>query len=79
MIPVGIPVALRKLTGRAPVDDQVAARISVQPAQNVQKGRFAAAGRAEDRDEFVPAEFEVDALQRVDDGAAGCIVLDNGF
>jgi hypothetical protein len=44
--------------------DDVAARRLAQPGDQAQRGRFAAAGRTEQRDEFAVAHVEIEAGER---------------
>ena len=75
MVPVGVPVPVLKIPGGFSVNHQVALRILIQAADDIQHGCFPAARRAEDGDEFVLPKLKVDPLERVDDTAAGGIVL----
>ena len=55
--------------------DQLAGGRHVQPAEDVEQGGLAAAGRAEQADEFAGVEFEVHAVQRHHVHLAGVIDL----
>ena len=52
VVPVGVPVAFLKLLRALPADDQVALRVLVQSADNIQQRGLPAPRRSEDRDEF---------------------------
>ena len=65
VVAVGIPIAVRVLTGGAAIDDEVAAGVPVQPADDVQRGGLAAAGGAEDGDEFIVPKLQTHPPQGV--------------
>ena len=62
VVAVGVPVAVFEVLGGDALDDEVAVRVVVQPADDVQKRGLAAARLAEDGHEFLSAEAEADAL-----------------
>ena len=57
VVAVAVPVRIRKVLRRFAIDDKVAARVLIQPADNVQKRRLAAARMAEDGDKLALAEL----------------------
>ena len=75
VIAVGIPVARAEILGRAVADDEIAVRVVVEPADDVEKGGLAAARGTQDGDELAPAEIDADPFQRMHDGVARDIVL----
>ena len=77
VVAVRIPVPVLKGFGGAPVDDQIAVGILVQPADDVQQSGLATARRAQDGDELRAAELDADPLQGMDGACAhGIIFLD---
>ena len=79
VIAIRVPIGVRVILCRLSVDDKVALAVFVKAADDVQKRRFAAAGMAEDRDEFALPEAQIDPLQRVYRRVAGKIILFNAF
>ena len=79
VVAVGVPVAVEVAFGRAAVDDEIALGVLVEPADDVEERGLAAAGLTEDAHELAAAEGDRDALERVDDGVAGGIVLGDAF
>ena len=75
VVAVGVPVRVCKAPGGLVVDDQVARAVVVEPADDVQQRRLAAAGVAEDRHKFVLAELQIHALERVHGRLSDDIVL----
>ena len=63
VVAVGVPVAVLVFFGRYAVDDQVAAVIAVQSADDIEEGGLARAAGTQDRDEFVVAQVERDVVQ----------------
>ena len=76
MVPVGIPVPLRKLLRGLSADDQVPGGITVQAADNIQQRGFSAAGRAQDRGKLTLAENQVNAPERFNLRVPGGVILD---
>ena len=70
-IPGGVAVAF----GRDAIDEQVAGGVAVEAADDIEKGGFAGAGRAEDAGEFTFAEVERDRIERLLFEAASVIDL----
>ena len=66
VVAVGVPVAVLVVLGGAAVDDEVAAGVAVQAADDVQRGGFAAAGGAQDGHELVFPELQVHPPQGLD-------------
>ena len=66
VVAVGVPVPVLVVLGGAAVDDEVAAGVAVQPADDVQRGGLAAAGGAQDRHELVFPELQIHPPQGVD-------------
>ena len=77
VVAVAVPVGVGKVLRRFAIDDKVAARVLIQPADNVQKRRLAAARMAEDGDKLALAEVEAHAPQRMDGSIARLIILDD--
>ena len=77
VVAVGIPVPILVLSGRNTPDDQVAAVIAVQAADDVQQGGLAAAAGAQNGHELVVAEGKAHAVQRRLGQVAGGILLAN--
>ena len=75
VVAVGIPIAVLIIFGGDALDYKVARRVMVESADDVQKGGFAAARRAENRHELVAAERKAYALQSGDFGIAHLIVF----
>ena len=75
MVAVGIPIPRGKVLRRASADDKIAGGILIQSADDVQKRRLSAAGRPKHSDKFMPPEPDRHALQRVNGGVSGLIVL----
>ena len=65
MVAVAVPIGVPELLGRPAGNGEVAGIIPVQSADDVQQRRLAAAGRAEDRNKFVPAKSNTDPAQRL--------------
>ena len=65
VVAIGVPVPVLILLGGPAVDDEVAAGVPVQAADDVQGGGLAAAGGAQDGYELVFPEFQVDPPQGV--------------
>ena len=64
VVAVGVPVAVGIFFGRNAVDDQIAAVVAIQAADDVQQRGLAGAAGPEDRHEFVIAQVETDLVQR---------------
>ena len=79
VVAVGVPVAVGVLFGGDAVDDQIAAVIPVQTADNVQQGSFAGAAGAEDGDEFVITQVQADIVQRILHEIAGLVLFADLF
>ena len=79
MVAVHVPIAVGEVAGRAAADVEIASRVAVEAADQVEEGGLSTARGAEDRDELVLAEGERDPPQRVDGFGRGEIVFDNGF
>ncbi len=75
MIPVGIPVPVMILFCGFAVDNQVTGGIVVKTADDIQKGRLAAAGLAQNRYKFTLPKRNVNPLQSPDLLRSGVIVL----
>lgn len=79
MIPIGIPVRVFvKLCGNT-VDDQIAFRVAIQAANDVQKRGFPAAGRSENGYKFMFPEINIDTAQSVYLTVARQVGFDNIF
>ena len=70
MVSIRVPVAIEVAFGRSSVDDEVAAGVLVESADDVEQRGLAAAGLTEDTHEFLVTEGNRYALQRMDDGIA---------
>ena len=79
VISIGVPVAVFEILGGASVDNEVALGVLIQPADNVQHGSLAAAGRSQNGNEFVPSESQVNAFQSMDGVFSGEIVFFDAF
>ena len=79
VVAVGVPVAVGVLFGGDAVDDQIAAVIPVQTADNVQQGSFAGAAGAEDGDEFVITQVQADIVQRILHEITGLVLFADLF
>ena len=76
-VAVGVPVTRFELFGGFVVDDEVAVRVLVKTADDVEQGGLAAAGGTENGNEFAFAEIQADALDRMDDGIRHAVIFDN--
>ncbi len=63
VVAVGVPVAVAVLLGGAAVDDEVAAGVTVQSTDDIQRGGLAAARGTKDGDELVFPELQVHSPQ----------------
>ena len=79
VIAVSVPVFVVVIFGGSTADDEIAARIVIQPADDIQKGGLAATRMSENGHEFVFAERKTDAFERVHDGIGNFVVLDDVF
>ena len=79
VVSVRVPILVGIIFRRLSLDHEIARRIAVQPADDVQKRRFAAARRAEDGNEFVAAEVYAHALERRDFIFPFPVILDYVF
>ncbi len=68
------PLGRGDIVGQLAANMQLAIRDVFQPGDHAQQGRFAAAGRSHEDDEFAVADIEVDA---VDDGVLVVVQLDD--
>ena len=75
VVAVGIPVPVGIVLGRNAVDDEIAAVIAVQTADDVQKRGLTGAGGAQDGYEFVVPEGQAHPVQGHLDKIAGLILL----
>lgn len=64
MVAVYVPFAVAERFGGAAVYDEVAGRIFIQSADDIEQRGFSAAARAEDGHELVRAEIDADAFER---------------
>ena len=62
MVAVGVPVPVFVILGGAAVDQQIAAGVLIQSADDVQQSGLAAAGGPQDGDKLALPEFQTDAL-----------------
>ena len=74
-VAVCVPIDVLVDLGRHAVDQQIARRIAVETADDVEERGLAAARLSQHGHEFGVAEFEVDALERADDAVAHGIVF----
>ena len=79
VVAVGVPVAVVVLFGRDAVDDQIAAVIAVQAADDVQQRGLAGTGRPQDGDKLIVAEAQVHMVQRLLHQAAGFVLFADLF
>ena len=75
VVAVGVPVAVGVLFGGDAVDDEVAAVVPVQTADDVQQGGLAGAAGAKDGDELAVAEAQADLVKGCLDQVAGFVLL----
>ena len=75
VVAVGVPVPVAVLLCGDTVDEQVARRVAVQTADDVQKRRLAAAGRTENGDKFIVAKAQAHAAERVHALCAAAVIL----
>ena len=75
VVAVGVPVAVGVLFGGDAVDDEVAAVIAVQAADDVQQRGLAGAAGAEDGDEFAVAKVQTDLVKGRLHKIAGLVLL----
>ena len=75
VVAVGIPVAVLVLLRGDPVDDEVAAVVAVEPADDVEQRRFARAARAEHGDKLAVAQVEAHVPQGVLHKLTGFVLL----
>ena len=64
MVSVGVPVAVFVFFGRNAVDNQVAAVIAVQSADDIEKGGLSGAAGPQDRHELVVPQIQGDIVER---------------
>ena len=79
VVAVVVPVGVLVVLGGPPVDDQVAAVVPVQAADDVQQGGFAGAALAQDGDELMFPEGNADPLQGGLAQLPGDVGFDNVF
>ena len=79
MVAIRVPVAVAIALGGATVDDKVAARVLVEPADDVEQRGLAAAGLAENAHELAIAKRDGYALERVNDVLACSVVFGDAF
>ena len=75
VVAVGIPVRITVFLGRATVDNKVAAGVAIKSADDIQQGRFSAAGGAKDRNKLTFSKVNADTLQGTDGGIAGNVMF----
>ena len=77
VVAVIVPIAVFKILGRYSVDEKIARGIVVKAADDVEKSRLAASGRAEYGNEFVAPELDGETFQGVDKAnvAANFVIL----
>ena len=75
VVAVGVPVPVAVLLCGDTVDEQVACRVAVQTADDVQQRRLAAAGRTENGDKFIVAKAQAHAAERVYALCAAAVIL----
>ena len=63
VVAVGVPVAILEVLGRAPVDEQVAVRVTVQAAHDIEQGGLTASRGTQDGYEFILAKVNADSVQ----------------
>ena len=79
VVAVVVPVGVLVVLGGHPVDDQVAAVVPVQAADDVQQGGLAGATLAQDGDELMFPEGNADPLQGGLAQLPGDVGFDNVF
>ena len=79
VISVYVPIAVGIIFRGNAADDEIAGRVMVESADDVQKRCFSASRRTEYGNEFIGAEFERYAFECVHDGARGFIILFDVF
>ena len=79
VVAVGVPIPVGILLGGAAVDDEVAAGVLVQAADNVQQGGLAASGMAQHRHKLALPEAQAHPPQGGDVLASGLIYFYNVF
>ena len=75
VVAVGVPVSVAVLLCGDTVDEQVACRIAVQTADDVQQRRLAAAGRTENGDKFIVAKAQAHAAECMYALCAAAVIL----
>jgi len=77
VVTVGIPIGVNEIFSRAAIDNEVAAGVMVEAADDIEEGSFTATGLAEDGDEFIFSEIKGEAAQGGNVLAAGFIDFDD--
>ena len=65
VVPVGIPVTVFVLLGRDAIDDQIAGIVTVQAADDIQKGGFSRTAGPQNGNEFIVPQIQTHIPQRV--------------
>lgn len=75
MIAVGIPVPVLVLLGGDAVDDQIAGIVTVQAADDIQKGGFSRTAGPQNGNEFIVPQIQAHIPQRVLHQFTGFVLL----
>ena len=75
MVSVGIPIRVLEGLGGFTVDNKVSVGISVESADDVEKGRLTASRLTEDRDEFAFAKLKAYASESFNGAVSRNIML----
>ena len=65
VVAVGVPVPIPVFFRRNAVDDQIAAVVTVEAADDVEQRGLSRTARAQDRNKFVFAQVQTDAVERL--------------
>ena len=75
VIAVDVPIPVFEVFRGLPLNDEIARRIMIESADDVEERRLAAAGRSEHADKFARAEFEAHPFERVNAARGGFVFL----
>ena len=65
MVAISVPIPILIVLGGGAVDDQIAVGVAVQPANDIEHGRFAATRGAENGHKFILTKREGNTLEGV--------------
>ena len=75
VVPIRVPVPVPVFFCRYAVDNEIAAVIAVESADDIEQRRLAGAAGPEDRDKFVVPQIETHAAECLLDVAAGLVLF----